>query len=143
MPSSLEFMIAALAANSVVGGSDNGVAGLLMLKVVPLMTPGLDGLVEASDSEISAVASASPFTRAFAMAGFPPNGDDIGNVGSTFTGIMTTFLKEVKKSLLSAWRLTLDIYIDCIDASCSESCFSQLLTSELDLFLKYSNSSFR
>jgi hypothetical protein len=41
--------------------------------------------------------------------------------GRTLTGIMTTFLKEERKSRLSAWRLTLAMKKASVEASCSES----------------------
>ncbi len=85
----------------------------------------------------------SPLTRAFAVAGLLPKGEDIGKVGSTFTGIITTFLKDVRKSRLSACRLTFDMNIDCIVASCSESFLSQSATCPSEFRLKNDISSTR
>ena len=136
MPSSLDFMMAALAASSVVGGSGTGVDVRGTRNPDPLEGRGVPDRVGAWDG-VGEISRLSPFTSALAAVGLLPN------FGKTFTGIMTTFLNEERKSLLSAWRLTFSIYIDSNEASCWESCLSQVLTSISDFRLKKANSSDR
>ena len=62
----------------------------------------------------------------------PANGDDNGNAGSTFTGIITTFLNDDRKSRFAACRLTFDMKNASLEASWSICSFSQWLTSASD-----------
>lgn len=135
-------MMAALAASSVVGGSGRGEDDLGMLREAAFKGLGLDDRVWFWDA-LSGMSRVSPLTRASAVAGLLPNGEDIGKVGRTLTGIITTFLKDARKSRLSACRLTFDIYIDCIVASCSESFLSQSATCPSEFRLKNDISSIR
>ena len=127
MPSSLEFMIAAFAASSVVGASTCGVPGRC----------GVFEPVKVGERDLAIPGSAAPkflFVTGFAGA----NGAE-----TTFTGIMTTFLKLDMKSRFAACRLRFDMKKDSADASCSESSFSQRLTSACDFALKTLYSSAR
>ena len=102
-------MMAVLAANSVVGaGLGVGVSGV-------------------SGREVSSGMA----TSAVGVALFAE-----GNVGKAFTGIITTFLNEDKKSRFAACLFMPDMKKDSVFASCSESSFSQAPTSSLHLFVK-------
>lgn len=76
MPSSLEFMIAALAASSVVGASGNGVVERLGLRIKPLIGRGVEDPLGVSDRARCDGSSGLPFTSALAVAGLlDPNGE--------------------------------------------------------------------
>src|SRR5580700_11426588 len=126
IPASLDAIIAAFAASSSVGAS--GFAGLeLRFPLGP--KPGVCGRDEAGVSDEFGASEFVSFTATCEAFGLlVANGDDIGKLGSTFTGIMTTFLNELRKSFLSSCRLTLAMKKDSVEASSSESFFSQLLT---------------
>ena len=79
MPSSLLFMIAALAASSVVGGSTCGVEG-----------PPSPGVIGRDVDSVMAAACAGAGLEA--------------REGNAVTGIITTFLKDERKSRFAACR---------------------------------------
>jgi len=110
IPSSLEFMIAAFAANSVVGGGP-GVA-----------CPGITGVPGRDALGVSCTLSEFEFAYGLVSAGFV-SGVEVGFAekgdGIAETGMRITFLNVDKKSLLSASRLTLLMKNDSVAASSS------------------------
>lgn len=110
IPSNLEFIIAAFAANSVVGGGPGDIRP---------SSPGVLG--RDSEFEVSGTDSLLEFVYGLGSAGFASitelliaNGD-----GMTDTGIRMTFLKVERKSRLSASRLILLMKNDSVAASAS------------------------
>ena len=109
-------MMAAFAANSVFGASPSGVADRV-------------GSPKAGVDDLEVRFSFSSFASAVTADGLDP---PIGNAGSTFTGIIMTFLNDVKKSFLAACLLMPDMKYDSVCASCSERLLSQAVTSSVD-----------
>src|SRR5450432_3764797 len=131
IPASLEAMSAALAASPLFETS--GFTGLeLRFPFMPSPAgEGVCGLEGTGVSEEPGVSEFASITGGCTTLGLVvAKGDGIGKLGRTLTGIITTFLKDVRKSFLSACRLTLTLAIknDSVEASSSESFFSQPLT---------------
>ena len=125
MPSILDFINKALAASSVVGASsrDKGLGEEIVenrLVFVGVLLP----LFSASDLDSSLDLA-------------------LEKLGRMLTGIIITFLNDVRKSRLSACRLTFDIKNDSVEAACSESWRSQSFTVASEVFRKKSSSSAR
>src|SRR5882762_4232316 len=104
-------MIAAFADNSLVGAS------------------GKNRLVVLGAVAVSPAAGPSPGFGGFGL---------LAKLGRIFTGIISTFLNEERKSFLSACLLTFDIKKDSVEAACSEICLSQSPTRASQAFLKKS-----